>query len=158
MAVGSRILIGTASWTDPGFVADWYPPKLPPSARLRWYAEHFNYVEVNATFYAIPTARTVERWASETPRDFVFDVKLPKVLSRHRMRAQVLPPVLRSKVPLKDGYVELTPKTEELVVESFLNELVPLTHSGKLGALLLQTSPAFQPKTHSLTDLDSLHQ
>ena len=46
--------IGTASWTDLGFVEDWYPPKLPASRRLRWYAERFNYVEVNATFYAIP--------------------------------------------------------------------------------------------------------
>jgi hypothetical protein len=55
--VATDIRIGTASWTDPGFIEDWYPPKLPASARLRWYSEHFNYVEVNATFYAIPTAQ-----------------------------------------------------------------------------------------------------
>jgi uncharacterized protein YecE (DUF72 family) len=44
--VAGDIRIGTASWTDAGFVEDWYPPKLAPSQRLRWYAEHFNYVEV----------------------------------------------------------------------------------------------------------------
>src|SRR5204863_2714586 len=114
--VATDIRIGTASWTDPGFVEHWYPPKLPASARLRWYAEHFNYVEVNATFYAIPTARTVERWVQETPDDFLFDVKLPKVLSRHRMEAKFLPPALRSKVSSKGSYIELKPKTEELVV------------------------------------------
>src|SRR5437660_11005684 len=40
-----RILVGMASWTDPGFVADWYPGDLPAKQRLTWYAEHFNLVE-----------------------------------------------------------------------------------------------------------------
>ena len=48
------IRIGTSSWADPEFVRDWYPPKLPAPARLGWYAQHFDYVEVNSTFYAIP--------------------------------------------------------------------------------------------------------
>ena len=59
--MAANIRIGTASWTDPGFVQDWYPSKLSASHRLRWYAEHFNYVEVNATFYSIPATRVVER-------------------------------------------------------------------------------------------------
>jgi hypothetical protein len=49
--VATKFRIGTASWTDPGFIEDWYPPKLPKSQLLRWYAGHFNYVEVNATFH-----------------------------------------------------------------------------------------------------------
>jgi uncharacterized protein YecE (DUF72 family) len=68
----AEIRIGTASWTDPGFIEDWYPPRLPASQRLRWYAEHFNLVEINGTFYALPVARTVERWCLETPADFIF--------------------------------------------------------------------------------------
>src|SRR3954462_11531269 len=95
------IRIGTASWTDPGFVEDWYPPKLPASQRLRWYAEHFDLVEVNATFYALPAFRTVERWRDETPDDFIFDIKLPKVLSRHSMDPKFLPPDLHSRVPVR---------------------------------------------------------
>jgi uncharacterized protein YecE (DUF72 family) len=51
------IRVGTASWTDPGFVADWYPRGLPAPARLGWYAGHFDYVEVNSSFYAIPTQK-----------------------------------------------------------------------------------------------------
>ena len=152
----ARIRIGTASWTDPGFVADWYPPKLPASARLRWYAERFNYVEVNSTFYAIPNARTVERWCDETPGDFLFDVKLPKVLSRHRMEAKFLPPDLRTKLPQHNGAIQLTPKTEELVTARLLRELKPLRAANKLGAFLLQLSPAFRPKTNQLAELDSL--
>src|SRR5947207_13766766 len=111
--MAEQIRIGTASWTDPGFVEDWYPAKLAASHRLRWYAEHFNYVEVNATFYSIPAARVVERWCRETPADFLFDIKLPKLLSRHSMAAKFLPPDLRSRVPERDGNVELTPNSEE---------------------------------------------
>jgi uncharacterized protein YecE (DUF72 family) len=152
----TRIRIGTASWTDPGFVEDWYPPKLSPNARLRWYAEHFNYVEVNATFYAIPTQRTVERWVRETPADFLFDAKLPKALSRHRMQAKFLPPDLRSKVPNERGYVTLTRESEKLIIQRFLREMRPLSDAKKLGALLLQLSPSFRPKGHQLDELDSI--
>ena len=66
------IRIGTSSWADPEFVRDWYPPKLPAAARLGWYAEHFDYVEVNSTFYAIPSRKVVERWNSETPARVSF--------------------------------------------------------------------------------------
>ena len=154
--MGSRILIGTASWTDPGFVEDWYPPKLPASQRLRWYAEHFNFVEVNATFYALPQAKIVERWCTETPDDFVFDVKAPKVLSRHAMDAKFLPVDLRASVPQRGGRIELTPRTQELIARRFLREIEPLRDARKLGAFLLQLSPAFRPRDHQLSELDSL--
>jgi uncharacterized protein YecE (DUF72 family) len=156
--MAADIRIGTASWTDPGFVQDWYPPKLPAGARLRWYAEHFDYVEVNATFYAIPLARTVERWCTEPPADFLFDVKLPKLLSRHRMQAKFLPADLRSRVPSERGYVALTAESEKLVVQRFLRELRPLCEAKKLGAFLLQLSPAFRPQDFQLTELDSLRE
>jgi uncharacterized protein YecE (DUF72 family) len=152
------ILIGTASWTDPGFVEDWYPPKLPASQRLRWYAEHFNFVEVNATFYALPQAKIVARWCNETPENFVFDMKLPKVLSRHAMDAKFLPVDLRASVPQRSGRIELTPRSQELIARRFLREIEPLREAGKLGALLLQLSPAFRPKDHQLGELDSLWQ
>jgi uncharacterized protein YecE (DUF72 family) len=152
----AEIRIGTASWTDPGFVEDWYPKKLPASQRLRWYAEHFNLVEVNATFYALPNARMVERWCAETPHDFIFDVKLPKVLSRHAMQAKFLPPDLRTRMPTRNGVIQLTPASERLVAQRFLREIQPLKDAGKLGAFLLQLSPAFRPKTHQLDELDSL--
>jgi uncharacterized protein YecE (DUF72 family) len=154
--VKAEMRIGTASWTDPGFVEDWYPPKLPASARLRWYAEHFDYVEINATFYAIPTSKTVERWVSETPDNFLFDVKLPKALSRHAMQPRFLPVDIRSKVPLRGAAIELTPASEKLILQRTLKELAPLTEAKKLGAFLLQMSPAFRPKTHQLAELDSI--
>src|SRR2546427_6901633 len=104
-----KILTGTASWTDPGFVAEWYPTKLPASQRLRWYAEHFNLVEINSTFYRVPDARIVRAWCDQTPDGFIFDVKLHRVLSCHSTRPELLPPEARTKAQVVKGRVSLTP-------------------------------------------------
>src|SRR5471032_1920588 len=85
-----QILVGTASWTDPGFVEHWYPREMPAAERLGWYAEQFQMVEVNSTFYAVPDPRTVERWGRTTPDGFLFDVKLHQLLSRHSTAAKLL--------------------------------------------------------------------
>src|SRR5687768_2973504 len=96
-----RLVIGTSSWADPGFVEEWYPPGLPARERLPWYAEHFDAVEVNSTFYAVPDAKTVSRWAEVTPDDFTFDVKLHKALSRHAAALDALPPDLRDTATVR---------------------------------------------------------
>src|SRR4051812_29528652 len=98
-----RILVGTSSWADPGFVEEWYPPGMAARDRLPWYAERFDFVEVNSSFYAIPEQSTVARWAEATPDGFVFDYKLHRALSRHAADPQSLPPDLR------DG-LDVTPR------------------------------------------------
>jgi uncharacterized protein YecE (DUF72 family) len=120
-ATKRRILIGTASWSDPGFVADWYPAGMPAAERLPWYAEHFNLVEVNSSFYGIPKPETVAEWAARTPRRFVFDVKLFSLLSRHSTPVERLPPELRPLGAVKGGKVDLTPRLERRVVRAFLD-------------------------------------
>ena len=92
-----RILVGTASWTDPGFVEHWYPKGMPAADRLAWYAEQFEMVEVNSTFYAVPDPRMVERWCRSTPDGFIFDVKLHQLLSRHSTKVKLLPPKLQKR-------------------------------------------------------------
>jgi len=154
--MAGEIRIGTASWTDPGFISDWYPKELPSSARLNWYAEHFNLVEVNSSFYAIPNQRVVERWCEQTPPGFIFNVKLHRLLSRHSTTPDLLPPDLRRGATLKDGKIVLTPALEAAVIKRLLREIEPLAEHGKSGALLLQLSPAFSPKAHELSELDHL--
>ena len=61
------VAIGTSSWADPGFVADWYPPGFPARDRLADHADRFEAVEVNSTFYAVPGAATVRRWVATPP-------------------------------------------------------------------------------------------
>jgi uncharacterized protein YecE (DUF72 family) len=151
------IRIGTSSWADPEFVRDWYPPKLPAAARLGWYAEHFDYVEVNSTFYAIPSRKVVERWNSETPARFLFDVKLHGLLSRHVVKLMSLPPDIRRFARSNPGgKLIVTPELERVVTERILEEIEPLSRAGKLGAFLLQLSPSFSPRKHKLDELDHL--
>jgi uncharacterized protein YecE (DUF72 family) len=152
-----RILVGTASWSDPGFVDHWYPRKMAAHERLGWYAQQFEMVEVNSTFYAVPDLRTVERWAAATPDDFTFDVKLHQLFSFHSTPAKLLPPNLQrlAKTDGK-GRVEATAELQELLLKMFLGAISILQDARKLGALLLQLSPAFSPRKHKLTDLEPL--
>jgi uncharacterized protein YecE (DUF72 family) len=152
-----RILVGTSSWADPGFVEDWYPRGMPARDRLGWYAERFEYVEVNSSFYAIPAQPTVARWAEITPARFTFDVKLHRLLSRHSAGADSLLPELRSTAKIDErGRVILTPQLEEALVHATLEAVEPIAEAGKLGPFLLQLSPAFSPRKHKLDELDAL--
>ena len=152
-----KILVGTASWSDPGFVERWYPKAMAAGDRLPWYATHFEMVEVNSTFYAVPDPRMVERWIRHTPDDFTFDLKLHQLLSRHSTAVKLLPPSLRriAQVDPK-GRVVLTPEIEEAVAREMLRGAELLRGAGKMGALLLQLSPAFSPHQHRLAELTPL--
>jgi uncharacterized protein YecE (DUF72 family) len=130
---------------------------MPAGDRLAWYAQHFEIVEVNSTFYSAPDPRMVERWCRSTPDDFTFDVKLHQLLSRHSTNVKLLPPALqRTAETDAKGKVKLTSKIEKAMIEQFRRPLEIMRGSGKLGALLLQLSPAFSPKMHELKELDPL--
>jgi uncharacterized protein YecE (DUF72 family) len=155
--MGGTIHVGTSSWSDPGFVEEWYPPGLPPSDRLPYYAERFNAVEVNSTFYAVPAASQVARWAEITPDGFTFDVKLHRLLSRHSAQLDSLPKALREHARTGPrGRVELDERLEEELVGAMLEAVQPLAEAGKLATFLLQLSPAFSPHGHRLDELAPL--
>jgi uncharacterized protein YecE (DUF72 family) len=155
--MAGRILVGTSSWADPGFVEDWYPRGMAARDRLAWYAERFEYVEVNSSFYAVPARQTVERWAEVTPSHFTFDVKLHRLLSRHSAGADSLLPALRPQAKTDErGRVILTPELQDLLVEATLEAVEPLAEAGKLGPFLLQLTPAFSPRKHKLSELEGL--
>jgi uncharacterized protein YecE (DUF72 family) len=152
-----KIIVGTASWSDPGFVQRWYPKKMPAHERLGWYAQHFEMVEVNSTFYSVPDLRTVERWAAATPNNFVFDVKLHQLFSFHSTNKKLLPPELQliAKTDEK-GKVTATESLRDAMLECFLRPMLILQSAGKLGVFLLQLSPAFSPRKHELAELEPL--
>jgi uncharacterized protein YecE (DUF72 family) len=155
--VAGRIFVGTASWSDPGFVERWYPKKMPAGERLGWYAQHFDLVEVNSTFYSVPEPRLVERWCAATPDQFTFDVKLHQLFSFHSTAAKLLPPALqRCAETDAKGNLKPTPDLREALLKMFLRATSVLANAGKLGALLLQLSPAFSPRKHQLSELEPL--
>jgi uncharacterized protein YecE (DUF72 family) len=79
------ILLGTSSFTASGWNGSFYPRGMKPSDYLAFYAERFHTVEVDSTFYACPTARTVENWNARTPQGFVFSVKVPQTITHDKV-------------------------------------------------------------------------
>ncbi|HYP47719.1 MAG TPA: DUF72 domain-containing protein [Thermoleophilaceae bacterium] len=155
--MAGRILVGTSSWADPGFVREWYPQGMEASERLPWYAERFEAVELNSSFYAIPDRNTVHRWAEVTPDGFTFDVKVHRALSRHAAQIDSLPPDMRDGVEVGPrGRVALTPELERALALRLVEEVSPLAEQGKLGSFLLQLTPAFAPGKNRLEQLDGL--
>lgn len=114
-------------------------------------------VEVNSTFYAVPEPRLVERWCRATPNDFVFDVKVHRLLSRHATAVKTLPPALQ-RVAATDakGKVKLTAAIEGALLDQVIDSTAPLRAAKKFGAFLLQLSPSFSPRKHDLGELDEL--
>jgi uncharacterized protein YecE (DUF72 family) len=144
-----QILVGTASWTDRTLIASgWYPPEAStPEKRLRFYARQFPLVEVDATYYALPTEQTAKSWAERTPAGFCFNIKAFSLFTQHPTPVKALPADLRSAIgdTGKDRvYVkDVDPALTDQAWERFLAALEPLHDAGKLGAILLQFPPWF---------------
>ncbi len=81
------VRLGTSGWSYKSWAGVFYPDGTAPADYLRRYAEHFDTVEIDSTFYRIPTARMVEGWAAATPPRFVFAAKVPQVIT-HEKRLQ----------------------------------------------------------------------
>ena len=130
---------------------------MPAGERLGWYAQHFELVEVNSTFYSVPEPRMVERWCAATPDDFTFDVKLHQLFSFHSTPAKLLPPDLQRRAETDaKGNAKSTPELQEALLKTFLLSMSIIRNAGKLGVLLLQLSPAFSPRKHQLSELEPL--
>jgi len=72
------VWIGTSGYSYPEWRGHFYPPALPAARMLAYYAQHFSTVEVNNTFYRLPTATVVASWAAQTPPVFRFALKAPR--------------------------------------------------------------------------------
>jgi uncharacterized protein YecE (DUF72 family) len=85
--------VGTSGYNYPEWRGSFYPPDLPAAAMLPFYAEHFRTVEINATFYRMPTAKTVTGWAETAPPGFVFTLKAPQRITHMRRLRDVDEPL-----------------------------------------------------------------
>jgi uncharacterized protein YecE (DUF72 family) len=134
------IRIGTCSFADEALSKYFYPPKLPAKERLAYYADHFDTVEIDSTYYRLPSESMVQGWAERTPEGFTMHVKAFGLMTRHPVKLEVLPEDLRDAMPVDDrGRVDRPPR--ELrgeVFRRFLEALEPLRIAGKLGGILFQ--------------------
>jgi uncharacterized protein YecE (DUF72 family) len=134
------VRIGTCSWADEALSKHWYPRGVAPGERLAYYAQHFDAVEVDSTYYRLPAEPMVQRWAERTPDGFVMHIKAFGLMTRHPVKLEALPPHLRADVPTDErGRVE-RPSREFRgeVFRRFLEALEPLRSAGKLGGILFQ--------------------
>jgi uncharacterized protein YecE (DUF72 family) len=136
----TEIRIGTCSWADDALSKHWYPKGLPAGERLGYYAQHFDTVEVDSTYYRLPAEEMVARWAERTPDDFVMHVKAFGLMTRHPVKLEALPSDLRDDAPTDDkGRVERPSREFRAeVFGRFLEALEPLRSAGKLGGILFQ--------------------
>jgi uncharacterized protein YecE (DUF72 family) len=119
--------VGTSGYAYKEWKGKFYPEKLPANQMLRYYGEHFGSVEINATFYSMPKAAGLEKWAAEVPAEFQFVLKAPQKIT-HMQR-------------LKDAGDNVSYFVE---VASVLKE--------RLGPLLFQLPPNMKKDTARLTE------
>jgi len=122
------IRVGTSGFNYPEWRGRFYPERFPPRRMLAFYAERFSTVEINATFYRMPTEKMLAGWATTTPERFVFTLKAPQRIT-HRRR------LLDVDEPLR------------LFVDT------ATTLGPRLGPLLFQLPPNLKKETGRLADL-----
>lgn len=144
----SNILVGTASWTDKTLVAcgRFYPPECRTAEeRLRFYARQFPLVEVDSSYYGMPTPQNARLWAERTPGDFVFNVKAFRLFTGHQAPVAALhrdlQQALGPDVPRTLYYADLPGEIRDELWRRFREALAPLQAAGKLGAVHFQFAP-----------------
>lgn len=132
----SNLRIGTSGWSYPSGKGAWtgvfYPPKRGRAKNfdeLAYYAEHFDTVEINTTFYGQPKAAVARTWADRTPSNFEFSLKLYRKFTHPDVPG----------VPLLDA-----PE-----IDTYRHGIEPLANAGKIGALLAQFPPSFKKSPRS---------
>ena len=149
----SRIRVGTSGWSYPTGAGTWngifYParparrPKGSPKFdELSFYAEHFDTVEVNSTFYRVPTVDAVRGWVERTPPGFDFSLKLYQKFTHPEMFAKST-----GADPAALGRKD---------VDEFRAAIAPLAEAGKLGPLLAQFPASFKNEPESRAYLEWL--
>jgi uncharacterized protein YecE (DUF72 family) len=119
------IHVGTSGYSYPEWRGTFYPERFPPARMLPYYAERFRTVELNNTFYRMPTGKTIAGWDQDTPVGFVFALKVPQRITHFARLRDVADPL-----------------------RYFLDTALGL--GAKLGPLLLQLPPNFRKDTDRL--------
>ncbi|HEY2907543.1 MAG TPA: DUF72 domain-containing protein [Vicinamibacterales bacterium] len=136
-----------------------YPPargRAKGFDELAFYAEHFNTVEINSTFYGQPRADIARGWAERTPAGFEFSVKLYQKFTHPRMYRERVAGSLPSDARGEAGLVEQLSEANAADVDEFRRGIEPLASAGKLGALLAQFPASFKDTTASRDYLGAL--
>jgi len=120
-AAPARLFVGTSGWAYPTWKPQFYPEGVSAKKFLPFYASRMNSVEVNYTFRALPSAKTLNDWLAATPAGFRFSFKAPQRITHFKRLREC-----------------------EADVAQFIDVLAPMRDAGKLGLLLFQLPPNFK--------------
>jgi uncharacterized protein YecE (DUF72 family) len=142
-----EIRVGTSGWHYPTGAGTWngvfYPAKRPRGFdELAYYAEHFDTVEVNATFYRMPEAPMSAAWVRRTPSSFLFAIKLYQKFTHPDMYLS------------RDGVRDWDLSRDDF--DLFRTGIAPIAEAGRLGAVLAQFPPSFHDSPDARAYLDWL--
>ncbi len=164
-----EVRVGTCSWTDKELIESgtFYPTaSLSAAERLRYYASQFPLVEVDSSYYALPSPHVSALWAERTPPGFLFDVKAFRLFTGHWAEKAAFPRDLQQQLgPAPEGkrgfyYKDVPPEVQGELWRRFATALEPLHQAGKLGLVLFQfpawIQPATKTKDHILEVRDRL--
>lgn len=156
-----EILIGTTSWTDKTLIDSgrFYPSAVRTAeARLRYYAQRFPIVEVDSSYYALPSARNSALWVERTPASFVFDIKAFRLFTQHQTPRAALPADIRgalAEVERDNVYhQDLPPEALAELWRRFREAIAPLQGAGKLGLVVFQFPPWFMYQRSNLAYIE----
>jgi len=154
-----KIRVGTCSWTDPTLLSSgrFYPASAPSAeARLHYYSSQFDLVEVDSSYYSMPSERTSYLWAERTGEGFVFDIKAFRLFTQHPTPLSSLPKDIRQELlpgPQQKAnlyYRDIPSELTDELWRRFEASLLPLDTVAKLGVVLFQFPPWFYPGSQQL--------
>ncbi len=139
---GAIIHTGASGFSYQPWKGPFYPENLPDSEMLSYYAKRLTAVEINNTFYRLPKASVLERWAGQTPKDFRFAIKASRHITHFaRLKEEAadplsyllenlsalgtkvgpvlfqLPPNMKKDLPRLQAFLKLLPKTQQTTFE-----------------------------------------
>ena len=147
----AEVRVGTSGWNYPSGKGTWnglfYPKGRSKRAgtdqfdELRFYAQHFDTVEVNTTFYGQPRPDVTRAWAERTPSGFDFSLKLYQKFTHPKMFREA---ALRTAPGTEGALLDWLAQVTQSDIDDFRSGIDPLASAGKLGALLAQFPPSFK--------------
>jgi uncharacterized protein YecE (DUF72 family) len=159
----SGLRIGTSGWSYPSGEGTWngifYPKGRSRKTfdELSYYAEHFDTVEVNSSFYRTPTPEMARSWVKRTPKHFEFSLKLYQKFTHPKMFKEAQ--LKRAKIddPRAGGaMLDLLAEVTQEDIDEVKRSLDPIASAGKLGAFLAQFPPSFKDSPETRGYLESL--
>jgi uncharacterized protein YecE (DUF72 family) len=176
-----RLYVGTSGYAYKEWKGSFYPAGLPAKRMLHYYGEHFRTVEINNTFYRMPTASLLEAWASEVPTDFKFVLKASQRIT-HLQRLKdadesvaylldvaatlqqrlgtllfQLPPNLKKDVPRLRAFLDLLPPQQRAAFEFrhaswFDDEVFALLHDHQAALCIAEAEGDLEVPVVATTD------